>query len=174
MGFANGLLLIFMGTLCFLSLHKKASLQYTIIGGIVSLWGILLVTVFPIFSYISSFLDEDINYIWIIIRIITYVVSGILILIAEVCFIYGYMKNYALSISTDEDKAKVEAAFAVTSMRSLEQELKEESVATGDLQRIKSFSYKMLFNKLLTFQPKIGIASIIFGVWDIISAIIIR
>jgi len=80
------------------------------------------------------------------------------------CFIWGYIKNFTLSkASTDEEKAKIEASFAVTSLKALEQEMKEESVATGDLQRMKSFSYKMYANKLLAFQSKIGIASIIFA-----------
>jgi len=169
MGFVNGLLLIFLGTFCILSFNKKVSFQH-IVGGIASLWGIWLVIVSPILSLLNSLLDGNVNYI----RIITYVVNGILLLLVGLCLIWGYIKNYALSkVSTNEEKAKVEASFAVTSMKSLEQELKEESVATGDLQRIKSFSYKMYVNKLLTHQPKLGIASIIFGVWVIVSAIII-
>lgn len=96
--------------------------------------------------------------------------NGILLLLTGLCFVWGWIKNYALSkVSTDEEKAKIEATFAVTSLKSLEQEVKQESVATGDLQRAQSFGNKMFLNKLVTFQPRIGIASIIFGVWVIIS-----
>lgn len=187
MNFVYGLLLILLGVLCIPSfvaqkvpkvkglLDKTASF-YHIIGGIVALLGMWFVVVSPTLSMLDlSFLMGKGNTSIFIIRLLTSVVKGILFLLIGLCFFWRWVKNYALSkVSTDEEKTKIEAAFAVTSFKSLAQEVKEASVAPGDFQRTQSFGNKMLFNKLVTFQPKIGIASIIFGVWVIISAIIIR
>ena len=144
MGIVNGLVLIVLGALCIPSLVAQKSPNAKelldkvvpfqgIIGFVAFLWGIWVI--------IQSILGLS----WIgwafprgLIRWITYLVNGAILLCGGAILGWGLIQKNLLSKASADVKAKAEASFA----------------------------------KLVSFQPKIGILAIIFGVWVIISSFI--
>jgi len=106
-----------------------------IIGFIAFIWGVwVIIQCILGLGWIGWFFPRG------LIRWITYLANGVLLLAGGAILGWSMIQKYLLAKAPDNVKAKAEASFA----------------------------------KLVAFQPKIGIVSIIFGLWVIISAIIIR
>ena len=145
MGIVNGLVLVVLGALCIPALVAQKSPNAKelldkvvpfqgIIGFVAFIWGVWVV--------IQCILGLG----WIgwlfpcgLIRWITYLVNGVLLLCGGAILGWGLIQKNLLAKASDDVKAKAEASF----------------------------------EKLVAFQPKIGIVAIIFGVWVIVSSILI-
>ncbi|MDR3000487.1 MAG: hypothetical protein LBU89_04395 [Fibromonadaceae bacterium] len=145
MGFVNGLVLIVLGALCIPALVAQKSPKakelldkvvpyQAIVGFVAFIWGIWV-----IIQCVLGLGWIGWNFPFGLIRWITYLVNGVILLCGGAILGWGLIQKKLLAKAPDNVKAKAEESFA----------------------------------KLVAFQPKIGIASIIFGVWVIVSAIII-
>jgi hypothetical protein len=145
MGFVNGLVLIVLGALCIPALVAQKSPNAKklldkvvpfqgIVGFVAFIWGVWVIIQCVLgLGWLGWAFPRG------LIRWITYLANGILLLCGGAILGWGLIQKNLLAKAPDNVKAKAEESFA----------------------------------KLVVFQPKIGIASIIFGVWVIVSAIII-
>ena len=145
MGIVNGLVLVILGALCIPSLVAQKSPNAKelldkvvpfqgIVGFVAFIWGIWVIIQCIIgLRWIGLYFPRG------VIRWLTYLVNGALLLCGGAILGWGLIQKNLLAKAPDNVKAKAEESFA----------------------------------KLVAFQPKIGITAIIFGLWVIISAIII-
>jgi len=145
MGIVNGLVLVVLGALCIPSLVAQKSPNAKelldkvvpfqgIIGFVAFIWGAWVIIQCIIgLGWIGWAFPRG------LIRWITYLANGVLLLAGGAILGWGLIQKNLLARASADVKAKAEESFAA----------------------------------LLAFQPKIGIFAIIFGVWVIVSAIII-
>jgi len=145
MGIVNGLVLVVLGALCIPSLvAQKSPNAKELLDKVVPFQGIIGFAAFIWGAWVLIQCILGLGWIgWAfprgLIRWITYLANGVLLLAGGAILGWGLIQKNLLAKASNDVRARAEESFEA----------------------------------LVAFQPKIGIFAIIFGVWVVVSAIII-